>query len=218
MTTASSFNVSGAAASLSTLLNDLDSNGADYVNGDTIEITGKGFDGADLTLSLNVGPATTVGDLINAVDGAFPDSSAALNANGAIQLTADNVGETPLSLTLADGATNTGQTGFENHSFVATTVGTFGDGINSAIEFVDSLGRSHALHLSFERLEDNHTWEVRGSVDPQSGSLSQEVIGTIIFNDDGSFQRVADTGSGSTTVSVSLAGITQPQIAEHIVW
>jgi len=118
----------GANAGLATRLNNLDSNPVNY-NGatggaDTINITGVDTDGSTVNATLtNVGAATTVNDLLGAINGAFAGATATLS-NGLITLTANAEGILPLELVITDALTSDGSTRWDNHVFVQTTLGT----------------------------------------------------------------------------------------------
>ena len=211
LTSNSRFLSGGAAATSTTLLNNLDSNSAPYIAGDTITISGRDAGGTDVLTTFNVDGTTTLGDLVSAISGAYPDATATLDTNGNIVLSADNVGVTPLQITLTDGFSNTGGTSFDIHQLITTTVGAEGEEVNTAVEFVDSLGRPHTLRLIFERQVTNHTWAMRTEIDTGSGTIADPSLGEIRFNDDGSFQQASSTGSGTVAVSVQLNGISDPQ-------
>ena len=132
--TALTLEVGGANAVGTTTLNALASNavangGADYDgaagNGaDTINITGVDTDGSTVNATLtNVNAATTVNDLLGAINGAFAGATATLS-NGIITLRANAEGILPLELVITDALTSDGATRWDNHVFVQTTLGT----------------------------------------------------------------------------------------------
>lgn len=197
LTSAQPFKSGGNPATTATLLNSLDDNTVHYVAGDTIVIQGVRVDGSSVlpNTTLAVSPTTTVGDLINAINAAFPGSTASLDTNGNLVLKANNTGPASgLSLTLSDAAGNTGMTQWNNHTLQTTTVGKNGDTVTSAIQIFDSQGTGHTLSLTFQKVASN-TWNLSGSIPSSDGTMITSQITGITFNDDGSFRQV----TGPTT-------------------
>jgi hypothetical protein len=105
-------------ATASTPLNDLTANTTDYQTGNKINVTGKDFNGNNVTASFEYGTnGTTLGDLMNFVNGTgtgtngnvdkFPGSTLSLTA-GTLALQANTAGVTALAFALADdGSTKT---------------------------------------------------------------------------------------------------------------
>ena len=132
LTTSAAFQSGGAAASATTALNDLDSNSVDYVDGDTIVISGTDADGSAVNATFTYGAGndgTTLGDLRDFISNAFSGATCTIDSNGNLVLTADETGDVDLALSLADGAGNTGQTDWASHALAVTTEGQ--DGIDS---------------------------------------------------------------------------------------
>ena len=88
LTSVQAFKAGGVAATTSTALNSLDDNAAQYVNGDSIVIAGVRADGTSVpaNTTLAVTPTTTLGDLITAINSAFPGSTASLDTGGNLVL------------------------------------------------------------------------------------------------------------------------------------
>jgi flagellar hook-associated protein 2 len=96
----------GAAAGGASLLTGLEIGGAEaaLVDGDTITIRGTDGAGASVLRSFAVGAGTTVDDLLTEVNAAFAGgrpATATLAADGTIQLTDSQGGESKLALSLA---------------------------------------------------------------------------------------------------------------------
>jgi flagellar hook protein FlgE len=212
LTSAQPFTVSGGgAAALTTPLNSLaDSNGK-YAAGDSILIKGTTINGTPVSTSLpwSAGPPeTTLGDLVNAITGAFPGSTASLDASGNLVLQANAPGAAnSLSLTLSDASTNKGAITWTNQSLVQTTAGKAGDTTTSAIQVFDTQGTGHTLSLTFQK-QSNNVWNLTASIPSTDGSMVNSVISGITFNDDGSFRGI--TGQ-NTALSFQINGLTQPQ-------
>ena len=118
--------VTGADTDVSatTDLNALPAGIADYVSGDSIEISGVGVDGSPINSTFVYGTdGTTVGEFVSYVDALYPGATAALNANGQLTITADSAGATELSMSLSDGAANVGATQWGNYLPMVTTAG-----------------------------------------------------------------------------------------------
>ena len=200
----------GAAATAGTLLNDLDSNVVDYAGGDSIEIVGFDVAGDPVNSSIAVDGTTTLGDLVAAVSAAVPDATASIDASGNLVVTADNPGVSALVLNIVDGGGNTGATDFGNHLFSTTDAGKEADNFTSTIEIYDTQGAAHSVTLTFEKQSDN-SWNMIAQLTDGSGTLTDNVVQDIRFNDDGSLQQVAGTGLGDANITLQFDSIAVPQ-------
>ena len=200
----------GAAATVATLLNNLDSNVAAYGGADAIQISGSETDGTPIATSLAVGAATTLGDLLSAISAAYSGATASLDANGNLVLTADNVGDALLSLSLSDAGGNTGGTSFANHTPNVTTNGKVGDIVQSSVEIFDVRGGQHTIALTFQKQGDN-VWDMTAGMSAAEGTLVDDSVQQIQFNDEGSIQQVLGTGIGDANIEVQFNGITMTQ-------
>ena len=199
--------VSGSqtTATESTDLNLLPSNSVDYQVGDVIEVSGLDHGGAPVQASFTYGvDGTTVGDLVDFIDGAFSGASAAFDPDtGQIQLTADETGESGLSLALTD-LSGTGQTDWSQHAFVVTTAGTGPDTATTSIEVYDQAGSAHTVALEYER-QDDGSWNVTAS--SPDGEVSGSVTG-LRFNQNGSLAALPQ----SSAISIQFPGQTAQSI------
>ena len=127
LTSAAAFQDSGGAASLTSLLNDLTTNTVDYVLGDTLDISGNNADGTTFSTTLAISPTTTLGDIVTEINNSITGATASLDPSGNLILTADNTGESQLSLTIADATGNTGSTDFSTHRLIETQPGSAGE-------------------------------------------------------------------------------------------
>jgi flagellar hook protein FlgE len=190
---------SGTTAVGTTLINDLNANATDYVDGDQIRITGVNSDGDSVSSTFTFGAAndgTTLDDLITAVQTAFPDTTVQLSG-GALQVTSNTTGENPLEIVLQDALSNTGASNFSTYALAATQEGTGPDTRTSTITIYDSLGASHTITGTFERQEDG-TWNLGLSIPEDEGTISTgSPITGITFDSDGSF-----VGAGGLTLDV----------------
>lgn len=89
----------GAAIASSTLIKDIDGYN-DYVTGDTITLTGTSTAGTVVNSVFTVTDATTVGDLLTAIQTAYGDVTASVTADGKIQIVNNEIGNTDLAVIL----------------------------------------------------------------------------------------------------------------------
>jgi flagellar hook protein FlgE len=185
-----------------------------YVNGDQITVTGTNPDGSPFSDTFVYGAGNdTLGDLLafinNTIDSAA--STATLDANGNILITATNPGPATLSLFVGDAAGNAGSNSYP--SFAVTQNGTGPDTAVTSIEVLDSLGRSHPVTLTFTRnvITNPSTpsdWDLTATMDASEGTIASNTISTIRFNTDGSFNVI---GGGSNSLAFDFTGIGSTQ-------
>jgi flagellar hook protein FlgE len=215
LTSAQPFTSGGAPATLTTTLDSLSDSLSPYVAGDTITLQGVDANGNPVNASIAVGPTAsgpfTMGDLVNAINANFQGSTASLDANGNLVVTANNTGVSQLSLNIADAAGNTGGSSWGNHSLAVTATGKAGDTVNTSIQVYDPQGTAHTLTLTFQK-EANNSWNLTGAVDPSEGTMADNLVSNITFNPNGSFGQVAGTGVGDATMSVQFNGFATPQV------
>ncbi len=210
LVTASPLEVSGIPATTASLLNDLDSNLADYQIGDTIEIVGSNVDGSSFSASLSVGPASTLGDLVDSINAEIEGASVEVSPTGNLVVNADEAGEALLSLHLSDGTSNVGQTDFVNSVFVIETDGKPADSSEATIQVFDQRGQAHNLFLSFEK-QDSNVWDARFSSNDSELTLTDDLVARIVFREDGSFQAVDGAGIGDSNIELTLNTFSEPQ-------
>lgn len=200
----------GNPATAATTLNSLDLNSVDYIAGDSITISGTDHDGSPVSTTFAVTGATTMSDLVTAIDTAFAGATASLGADGRIVLTADTAGPSFLSLGLSDTAGNTGVTDFGMNPAIATTTGANGDSVQASMEVFDERGGSHFVNLTFQK-QANGSWNVTAGLNAADGTIIDGSIEGVRFNPDGSFGSVDGTGIGDANLVFQFAGIAAPQ-------
>jgi flagellar hook protein FlgE len=200
----------GTAVTSSTLLNDLDSNQTQYVAGDSILLTGTDVDGTPVSASFNVGPTTTVGDLIAAINTNYPQATASLKADGTLDVTSNTTGASFLSMQIRDASTNTGGTKFDDHVMVVTQAGRDGTTVLGGFQVFDSLGKSHAVSTKLQKQADG-SWSMTATMDSADGTITDGQIDNIRFKDDGSFLQGGGAGASDSNLIFRFTGITQPQ-------
>ena len=213
LTSSSPLETGGAAATLATLLNDLDTSSVPYIAGDEVLIGGTDFDGASVSTSLPVDATSTVGDLIAAISGAYPGSTASLAADGSLLLTADATGPAALSLSLTNDAGNTGSVNFGAHPMRLSIEGKDADTVVHAIEVFDERGIGHTIDLTFTKVGPS-TWDMTAAMDEASGTLSDNQVDTIQFNNDGTLQQVLGAGVGDPAITFTIDSIGIPQTVQ----
>jgi flagellar hook protein FlgE len=208
ITTSAPLTAGGAAATSTTLLNGLDGNTADYVSGDSLTLSGTDATGTAVNLTVPVDDTTTVGDLVNDINTSFPGATASLSATGNIVVTANTPGQSNLNLTIGDTTGNTGKTSWASNAPTVTTAGANGATVNGTVQVYDAQGAAHDLSFTFQKQTDG-TWNLTTSMDPKDGTLTQNTVTGISFNNDGSFQQV--NGAGGVSVAAQFAGETSTQ-------
>jgi flagellar hook protein FlgE len=197
-------------ATASTTLNSLTDNMTPYVAGDTLNLQGNDATGAAVNVSVPVGPASTLGDVINAINTNFQGATASLDSRGSLVVTANNTGTSNLNLTIADTAGDQGSTNWGNHLLAATTLGKAGDTVDTSIQVYDAQGTAHTLNLVFQKTASN-SWNLTGQINTADGVMTDNLASNLRFNQDGSFSQVGGTGVGNPTMAVQFTGFGAPQ-------
>jgi flagellar hook protein FlgE len=199
LTSAQPFLTGGVAATASTLLNSLDDNTIQYVAGDKIQIQGTTASGTAVNTTLSVGPATTLGNLVSALNTDFPGSTASVDANGNLVLKANNTGPSQLALTLSDVSGDTGSTNWSAHAMGITTVGQDGGTAAVGAQIYDAQGNAYTLTLTFQK-QANNTWNMTGSLPPGDGTVLSSTVTGITFNANGSLQMAGASSGLAMTI------------------
>lgn len=185
---------------------------AGYVPGDQITVRGTNPDGTAFSDTFVYGSGndgTTVDDLLAFVNATVdPDQATAeLTADGKIRLSSDAKGEANLSLFLGDIGGNTGTNSWSN--FVVSQQGTGPDTATTSIDVVDAMGRTHPVTLTFTRsADDPQVWDMAATTEEADVQITQDSIGQIRFNDNGSFNVI---GGGSNSLQFQWDGVTERQ-------
>ncbi len=210
MTTAKPYESGGSGATLTTLLNDLDDNVDDYTTGDILQIEGTNADGSPITAQLAVDATTTLGDVVNMYNSLLVGATAELDAAGNLVVTADETGESPLSLRIYDDPANTGSTELANHVFLATTEGKAGDTTESTMQVFDLRGEPHILNIEYQK-QDSNSWDATFSLADGSGQITAGSTFRIEFSEDGQFQTVQGAGAGEAAIELKFDSLSEPQ-------
>jgi flagellar hook protein FlgE len=203
LTAINPFTSSGVPADGTTALNALDSTDPQFVNGDSIIIEGKTHDGNAVSSSLAVDGSTTVQDLLNAIDAAFPGAMARLE-NGAMVLEATDAGSSELDLNLRNDPANTGQLAFATHKS-KILLGKDADIEPTIFTIYDEQGGPHELKASFLKQSDD-VWSLEISIDPDEGVMVDGMVSPITFSDEGDLIT-----TGDPTITIQINGIAAAQ-------
>lgn len=202
-------------AGAATDLNELTARNTPYQPGDAITISGTNPDGTAFSDTFIYGTAgvgaqdgTTLEELRAFINGVVdPAQAQAELIDGSIRLVSTNPGEAELSLFIGDVTGNVGSANWP--SFEVAQQGTGPDTAITSIDVVDSQGRTHPVTMTFTRNANDPTiWDMQAEIDPDEGTILQDSIGQIRFNNDGSFNVI---GGGSNQLSFTWNGLAQTQ-------
>ncbi|MEL7497697.1 MAG: flagellar hook-basal body complex protein [Planctomycetota bacterium] len=209
LTTAAPLTAGAIPATLTTLINDLDINVSDYLAGDQIDISGTNADGSSFSTSLAAGPTTTLGDLTTAVNGVLTDASMTLSPTGNLQITADQPGDALLSLSLFDATGNTGDSSFEDASFLIETDGKDPDRFETTMQVFDGRGTPLIFNVAFDKTDFNR-WNATFS-GQDNVQFDDALVTEIVFTEQGGFQVVNGSGEGDSNIEFTVDSITGTQ-------
>lgn len=191
-------------ASGATALNSLVSNTADYVDGETIEISGTDSEGGPVAATFVFGAAndgTTVDDLVTFVDGLFTNATAQFDAaSGKISLTSDTTGESQLSLRIQDGTNPVGTSNWGLSSFTVTQNGTGPDTVVTSAEVFDQSGLAHVVTFRYER-QDDGSWALNAEMNEDEGVVLTPELTGLSFTVDGALAT-----SPGESLTIQFAG------------
>jgi len=203
----------GVPATPATLLTSLDSSVGSYVGGDSLVLAGTDFDGSAVSSTLAVDGATTIADVVTAVNSLFSGASATVDANGRLIVTADQSGMTGLALSITDSLANTGFTDWASHAPVVQIAGQDGATVENSLEVYDQQGAAHALGVTFQKVGINE-WNMTVAIDSSEGTLLDNLVEGIVFNDDGSILESGGVGLGDTDIEVQFSNFSTPQVIQ----
>ncbi|MBI4880129.1 MAG: flagellar hook-basal body complex protein [Planctomycetes bacterium] len=196
-------------------LNDLVINTDDYVAGaDGIEIQGSLSDGTQFAATFVYGAAndgTTLQELVDFIDNLMTDADVHLDSQSNIVVEAQDSGEAQYSLSLEDAPGNTGSTNFTTTAFTVTQEGTDPDQVNTAITIYDRNGEAHVLSLTFERV-DTSEWLLTAALSDGSGTITDDRVGNITFDQEGTLQTAGSGGLDDTNIEIVFSSTGQQTI------
>ncbi|MFQ5771401.1 MAG: flagellar hook-basal body complex protein, partial [bacterium] len=193
-----------------TLLNDLDQTSVPLVDGDTITIKGTNPDGSAVDDVYTYSAGDDVQALLDRINALYTGTTASINAKGEIVLTDTKYGESKTTISLAEGASNTGSISLP--SFMRSAKG-FSPKTTSSIEVFDSLGTTHTLNITFTKTENPREWLFEANLSGKE-VINEGSKGTLTFKSDGSLERIIydngqsllnfTPGNGADNVSLNL--------------
>ncbi|MBC7968507.1 MAG: flagellar hook-basal body complex protein, partial [Fuerstia sp.] len=213
VSTVTPFLSAGNPITLTTKLIDLDNNSPKYINGDIIQISGQKPDGSDPDVTeytITDASTATVGDLIDALNSAFPGATVTLDADGNITATDNATGPSKLNIVLRDNAANTGRTDYELHKLIREEIGKEGDKVERTVELYDASGAAHSVGLQFTKQVDG-SWNMKASMAEADGQVLDGEVNGLTFLDNGTFAQVAGTGVGDANIEFRFTGQQAPQ-------
>jgi flagellar hook protein FlgE len=147
--------------------------------------------------------------LLTEINTAIPGTTSSIDANGKLVLTADNPGESYLSLSIGNGTGNTGAADFASVAFVVTQAGSSGAIVRGGIPIYDSTGGVHTINYQFDKQTDG-TWSLTANIDPNEGTIIDGQVTGITFSAAGKFDTVSGSGNGDTDMTILFQGQTIP--------
>ena len=207
LNSSSPFLTSGAAATGTTLLNDLDLNTTDYQAGDQIRVSGTDPSGTAFDVVFTAFNAT-MQDLVDEISTAITGATASLGADGTLVVTADATGDAFTSMIIQDEPTNTGQTSFSSNNMVVATEGSDGDRFETQLEVFDERGQAHLVSFTYQKLGAN-TWQVEAELLDGSGTMIDSQVGNLTFNEDGTYATAGSSGNLDTNIEFDFDSFTQ---------
>lgn len=206
------FTVSGgAAATGSTLFNDLEIVTSPLIGTDGLLLSGTNHDGTDVpSTHIPVGATTTVQDVIDGINAEIDGATAVLDADGRLVVTAQTEGTSELDLTIIGDPGNTGMVDFTNHTLQTTETGADGDVVRASMEVFDEQGNLHVVGIEL-RPQSDGTWRLDASLDADDGTILDGVVEGITLNTDGSFQSAGVPGTGDSNLIFEFSPALGPQ-------
>jgi flagellar hook protein FlgE len=187
----------GAAnATAATALNNLDQVSIPLVAGDTVEISGTNPDGTAVSATYTYAAGDTVQDLLDVINASFTGASAVIT-DGNFVLSDAVAGDSSTSISLSNGAANTGTVSWPN--FVNTEAGFTATARTSTVVY-DSLGGAHNIVIEFTKTTTpgQWTWETMATGDE---TITAGTTGTVQFDSAGNLTSfLLDGGAGDVTI------------------
>ena len=199
----------GTLATAATDINNLDQTTTPLVSGDEIVISGYNPDGTAVAANYTYSAGDTIQDLLDAINLSYTGTTATI-VNGEIVMTDDVAGDSSTVITLANGATNTGNINLPG--FLNSTEGVTGS-VSTSVVVYDSLGASHNLVMNFSKTANDNEWTWAATA-PDGETITSGGTGRVIFDatgqlsaftfDGGVNQLVLDPGNGANSLNVNL--------------
>jgi flagellar hook protein FlgE len=202
------YTAGGAAAASSTLIADLDQFAGTIGTDDEMTITGTGRDGSDVTATLAITSSTTLGDLVDTINGAYADSTASLS-DGVLHLVDNAAGysQTDVNIAYSGDATLTTPGYFQ----LTTAGGNTVKNVDATI--YDALGGKHVLTAAFVKTDTANTWDlVLTSCSGDVQEINNRRISGITFNTDGGYSGL----TGGTDFNFGVTFLHDPTRIQEV--
>ncbi len=211
----------GTGTTLSTSLTDIPFFEGHLTDGDVLKISGSDKDGYGKTGNFTFladadgsGNPSTIGDLLNDIDGIFPGAEVSVDEEGNITVTDTLAGAS--DRTCAISLTDINNNSITTPAFNTRVEGQDAGEHTTSIQIYDSKGKPHTLQIHLTNISsptdsDLWLWECtidNGTIEPSGGNR-----GFLKFNPNGSLSSIEtadgmpltfDPGEGSTTMSINL--------------
>tara|TARA_R110002072_G_scaffold243821_2_gene403150 strand:- start:147970 stop:171135 length:23166 start_codon:yes stop_codon:yes gene_type:complete len=147
LTAGTAFTVAAAPATTATLLNALDNNTVDYpaAGTDILVISGTDTDGNPFSTNFSVNSATTIQNLLDAINAEFDGAVVTLNGAGELVVTANATGPVSLALSINDRVGNTGATTFPTMNVTDDGLGGSNETLQTATALTLEVGGGNAV-------------------------------------------------------------------------
>ena len=183
------------------LISDLDQFTGSFAAGQTgtIAITGTARDGSTVSDTLSVDASTTLQDLLDTINGLYPDSTASITEDGKIKVVDNETGYSKTDVNLAYTSSTGGTDSLEmpNYFEIITAGGNEVKTVNIAV--VDSQGGKHTLNAAFVRSDDTNSWDMLlTSITGNVSQITDRRIEGITFNTTGAFNGIADVSEAAS--------------------
>lgn len=198
-------------ASSATLVNDLDSTYSAYPSGDRLGLSGQRGDGTLFSETVDVGPTTTVGDLMDAIEMAFGGDVDVRLQDGRIELVAIEPGESQLKFRIDDLATNIGNVSVSFSSpFEVLAPGAPAYTFGGALPIIDHDGQQRTLSYTMRKVAAD-VWKLTFAIDPSVGRIVDSSPNLIRFGEDGRPIAGPDGVVSPGTLTLLAVGDGRPQ-------
>jgi flagellar hook protein FlgE len=207
-------------------LNDLNQTASSFQSGETIHISGTNREGNEVGSSFIFGDVydgTTIGDLVEKINGIFGNDSTVQLLEGKIVLTDIEPGESNSSINIVSDEQNTGEIEFPG--FANITSG-YTPKVTTSMVIYDSLGKAHELTVQYEKTVNTGEWKVMIEANGSETVLSGG-SGILTFDENGRYlnfefidessEFVLDPGNNTPQLNINFnmdshegfSGITQ---------
>ncbi len=196
------------ATDLATDLYSFDGSSLDLVDGDNVDLGGTVGGDATTPVTMTVGAATNLGDIMDQLRFSLGITSSAgeINSEGQMILTGEpGIDNAISSISVSEqGVDNTGLT--SAFSFNTTQEAVDQKIFSMATVTYDSLGNEHNINFTFEKEPGLNQWRWNASMDSGEVITSGE-SGTVSFNTNGSISNFTyDNGASGITFDPNIGG------------